>query len=95
MEKLKLPNGKIVTKVDKEEYLLCEKNRNYILRMNYELGLPIWICRFRAAKKFNVPESYCLKSLREWKKWYYDNGLRHRPLELFIKEAKEKENENL
>lgn len=93
MEQLKLPNGELVTKVDKDEYLLCEKIRNYILRMNYEIGLPIWICTYRAAKKFNVPEAYATKALRQWRKWYYDNGLRHRPLELFIQEV-EQQKEN-
>jgi len=90
MEKMRLPNGKTVIKVDKEEYLLCEKIRNYILRMNYELRLPVWMCVLRASKKFGIPDSYAVKALRQWKKWYYNNGLRHRPIELFIKEEKER-----
>ncbi len=86
MERMRLPSGEIVHRVDKEEYLLCEKIRNYILRLNYEFGIPIWICTFRAAKKFNVTENYAKKALRQWRRWYYENGLRHRPIELFIQE---------
>lgn len=79
-----LQSGEVVTLVDKEKYLLCEKIRNWILRLNYEQRVPKWMAIMKAAKKFGVPESYARTALSQWKHWCYDNGIRHRPLELFI-----------
>lgn len=92
-EKLKLPNGEWVTRVDKEYYLLCETIRNYVLRLNYETKTPMWMCIIRAEKKYGVTENVVKTALKHWRKWYYENGLRHRPLELLIQEQ-EKQNNN-
>lgn len=83
----------MVYKVDRERYLMSEKVRNWVLRLNYEQGIPVWMGSYRAAKKFGVSLSYVNSALYQWKKWYYDNGVRHRPMELFIEEDKQKRKE--
>lgn len=85
---VRLPNGKVVRKVSKKKYLLCEQIRNYVLRTNYERGESIEIASLKAQCLFNVSEDVVWQSINKWKNWYYDDCKRHRPIELFIEDHK-------
>ena len=86
-----LPNGRKIYRVSKAKYLHCEKIRNYILRNNYERGTEIWLLRFKAMSMFKADEYTINQALYRWKKWYYDAGVRHRPIELFIRDAEKQQ----
>lgn len=85
-EYLILPNGRKVYRVSKAKYLRCEKIRNYILRDNYERGTEIWLLKFKAMSKFKADEHTINQALYNWKNWYYDACVRHRPIEAFIRD---------
>lgn len=91
---MRLSNGSVVRKVSKKKYLLCEQIRNYVYRTNYELGISIEVASLKAQCLFDVDEKTVWRALHYWKNWYYEEGKRHRPIELFIEEDKRrKENE--
>lgn len=81
---MRLPNGKIVRKVSEEEYMLCEQIRNYIYRTNYETGISIEVASWKAQCLFKVDDKTVERALHKWKNWFYGDGRRHRPIELFI-----------
>jgi hypothetical protein len=81
-----LPSGRKVYRVQKAKYLRCEKIRNYILRNHYERGTEIWLLKFKAMSKFRANEQSINQALYNWKNWYYDAGVRHRPIEAFIRD---------
>ena len=83
-----LPNGRKVYRVQKSKYLRCEKIRNYILRNHYERGTEIWLLKFKAMSMFKADENTINQALYKWKNWYYDAGVRHRPIEAFIHDHK-------
>jgi len=85
-EYLILPNGRKVYRVSKSMYRRCERIRNYILRENYERGTEIWLLKFKAMSKFKADERTINKALYRWRGWYYDAGVRHRPIEAFIRD---------
>ncbi len=85
-EYLILPNGRKVYRVPKRKYLRCEKIRNYILRDNYERGTEMWLLKFKAMSKFKTDEHTINQALYNWKNWYYDACVRHRPIEAFIRD---------
>lgn len=85
-EYLILPNGRKVYRVSKTKYLRCEKIRNYILRNHYERGTEIWLLKFKAMSMFKADERTINQALCKWKNWYYDAGVRHRPIEAFIRD---------
>lgn len=82
-----LPNGRRIYRVSKAKYRKCEKIRNYIFRENYERGTEMWLLRFKAMSMFNVDEKTIDQALYRWRHWYYDAGVRHRPIEAFIRDA--------
>lgn len=86
-----LPNGRKVYRVQKAKYLRCEKIRNYILRNHYERGTEIWLLKFKAMSMFKADERTINKALYRWRGWYYDAGVRHRPIEAFIRDAEQQE----
>lgn len=88
--RIRLIDGTLAIQVDKDRYELSEKVRNWVLRLNYEQGIPKWMAVYRAAKKFGVTESYVKTAIIHWRKWCYGAGVRHRPLELFIEEDRKK-----
>ena len=90
-EYLILLNGRKVYRVSKAKYLRCEKIRNYILRENYERGTEIWLLKFKAMSKFKADERTINEALYRWRWWYYDAGVRHRPIEAFIRDAEKEE----
>ena len=81
-----LPNGRKVYRVSKSRYRRCERIRNYILRENYERGTEIWLLKFKAMSMFKADERTINQALYKWKNWYYDAGVRHRPIEEFIRD---------
>lgn len=85
-EYLILPNGSKVYRVQKAKYLRCEKIRNYILRNHYERGTEIWLLKFKAMSMFKADEHTINQALYNWKNWYYDACVRHRPIEAFIRD---------
>jgi len=85
-EYLILPNGRKVYRVSKAKYLRSEKIRNYILRENYERGTEVWLLKFKAMSKFRANEQAINQALYNWKNWYYDACVRHRPIEAFIRD---------
>lgn len=85
-EYLILPNGRKVYRVSKSRYRRCERIRNYILRENYERGTEIWLLKFKAMSKFKADERTINEALYRWRGWYYDAGVRHRPIEAFIRD---------
>lgn len=86
IEFIKLPNGKIIRRVSKEEYMLCEQIRNYIYRTNYETGISIEVASLKAQCLFKVDDKTVDRALHKWKNWFYEDGRRHRPIELFIQD---------
>lgn len=86
-----LENGKKVYRVSKSRYRRCERIRNYILRENYERGTEIWLLKFKAMSKFKADEQTINDALYHWRWWYYDAGVRHRPIEAFIRDAEQQE----
>ena len=86
-----LENGKKVYRVSKSRYRRCERIRNYILRENYERGTEIWLLKFKAMSKFKADERTINEALYRWRGWYYDAGVRHRPIEAFIRDAEQAE----
>lgn len=90
-EYLILPNGRKVYRVTRAKYRKCERIRNYILRENYERGTEIWLLKFKAMSMFKADEHTINQALYRWRNWYYDAGVRHRPIEAFIRDAEEEE----
>lgn len=90
-EYLILPTGKKVYRVSKNKYHRCERIRNYILRENYERGTEVWLLKFKAMSKFKADERTINEALYRWRRWYYDAGVRHRPIEAFIRDAEKEE----
>lgn len=90
-EYLILPNGRKVYRVSKSMYRRCERIRNYILRENYERGTEIWLLKFKAMSMFKADERTINQALYNWKNWYYDACVRHRPIEAFIRDAEQQE----
>lgn len=86
IEFIKLPNGKIIRRVSKEEYMLCEQIRNYVYRSHYETGISVEMASLKAQCLFKVSDKQVNRALREWKNWFYEDGRRHRPIELFIQD---------
>lgn len=72
-------------------YVRYERIRNYILRLRYEWDAPKWLAEYRAISRYKIGEEEIKRAIYEWKNWYYDNGVRHRPIELFIEDEKKKE----
>ena len=81
-----LPNGRKIYRVSRAKYKRCEKIRNYILRNHYERGTEIWLLKFKAMSMFKADEQTINQALYKWKNWYYDAGVRHRPIEAFIRD---------
>lgn len=88
MERIRLRDGSCVTCVDKAKYLRCEQIRNYILRSRYERGVSMQMAILKAMCRFHTDEKEIRRALFDWKRWFYGNGRRHRPIELFIQEDK-------
>ena len=88
-EYITLPNGKAVYRVSRKHYLKCEHIRNYILRTHYETRGDMFELKIKAAKLFHVSERQVDVALKEWKNWYYLDGVRHKPIEDFIAEAEQ------
>lgn len=87
---IKLPDGTIIRKVSEEEYLLCEQIRNYVYRTHYETGISIEMASLKAQCLFGVNEKKVNRALKKWRSWFYGDGKRHRPIELFIKDNEER-----
>ena len=83
IEFIKLPNGKIIRRVSKEEY---EQIRNYVYRSHYETGISIEMASLKAQCLFKVSDKQVNRAIRSWKNWFYEDGKRHRPIELFIQD---------
>lgn len=87
---IRLRNGKEVRRVSEQKYKRYEQIRNYVLRLNYERGVSISMATFKAMCYFKITERDVDIALKEWKKWFYGEGIRHRPIELFIQDEKER-----
>lgn len=83
---MRLSNGKTIRRVSKEEYMQCEQIRNYIYRTNYETGISIEVASLKAQCLFKVDDKTVERALHKWKNWFYEDGRRHRPIELFIQD---------
>lgn len=90
-ERLTFPDGSVCCKVSKEKYLRYEQIRNYILRNEFEKNAKRWLLIYRAMSKFRADEDEIDAALHEWKDWYYDNGVRHRPIEAFFDDFKKEQ----
>lgn len=66
--------------------MLCEQIRNYVYRSHYETGISVEIASLKAQCLFKVSNKQVNRALREWKNWFYEDGKRHRPIELFIQD---------
>lgn len=92
-DRILLPNGKIAFRVSATKYRRYENIRNYILRTHYERGISLRYAKLKAMCLFDVDEKDISTALNKWKSWYFvRNGacIRHRPIELFIEDHKEK-----
>lgn len=90
LDKIKLRDGSYATRVDEEKYMRCEQIRNYILRSRYERGMSLSMATYKAMCRFHTNETEIRRALIDWKHWFYGMYKRHRPIELFIKDDKER-----
>jgi len=90
IDKIRLQDGSIAHRVGKVEYRKYEQIRNYILRTRYERGTSLGMAMLKAMCRFHIDENEVRKALFEWRRWFYGNGVRHRPIEMFIKDDKER-----
>lgn len=86
LKKMRFANGDVCIQVDKDRYLLSEAVRNYVLSSVYELNTPKWLACEKASLKYNVSLWYVKTAIKEWRGWFYGSGIRHKPIELLIKE---------
>lgn len=84
-------NRKIYTRVSEEKYRLAERIRNYVLRTNYETGEDKVFLSIRAVKLFTVGIDVVEEAIKEYPKWFYGNGIVHKPIEDFIAADKQKQ----
>lgn len=86
VSRIKLKDGSYIRRVSQRKYNRLEQIRNYILRSNYERGVSISMATFKAMCRFKASENEIRQALYEWTTWFYGNGIRHRPIELFIQD---------
>lgn len=90
INKVRLQDGSYIRRVSEERYLFYEQVRNYILRSRYERGTSLRMAKFKAMCKFDIDEKDIIIALKDWKRWYFGNLVRHRPIELFIRDNEER-----